>query len=214
MKMILFQGDSITEAQRKTSDPFNMGAGYAVMAAGILGCEFPGRYDFLNRGVSGNKSNDVLARTKEDIIDIRPDVMSLLIGVNDVWHEIDWGASVGREGFTRNVSEIVERTLTALPDCKIMLLEPFVFKEYATVSTEKQPDRWQRFETEVRHRAELTGRIAEKYSLTFVPLWEKLQKLTEETEVRHWSEDGVHLLPCGHLVVAKEWVKAFKTLGV
>jgi len=90
MKKILFQGDSITDFGREKNDVQGdwLGHGYAAMVSGALGYKYPNEFEFINRGISGNRIIDVLARVKNDIINLAPDYMSILIGVNDVWHEI------------------------------------------------------------------------------------------------------------------------------
>lgn len=86
---ILFQGDSITDVGRARNDPRNMGQGYPVMVAGELGLRFPGKYEFINRGISGDRIPDLVARFGKDFVHLKPDVISILVGVNDVWHEPD-----------------------------------------------------------------------------------------------------------------------------
>ena len=88
MKTILFQGDSITDCGRGNSIS-GFGDGYAMLVTAQLGLDCPGEYTFYNKGIGGNRIVDVYARIKEDIINLKPDYMSLLIGVNDVWHEFD-----------------------------------------------------------------------------------------------------------------------------
>ncbi len=85
---ILFQGDSITDAGRSRTDDVPVGVGYPLLVKAALGFENPGKYEFFNRGISGDRIVDVYARIKSDIINLKPDVMSILIGVNDVWHEL------------------------------------------------------------------------------------------------------------------------------
>ena len=87
MKTILFQGDSITDADRNYHDDSKRGLGYPQLVTASLGYDNPGEYSFINRGISGNRIVDVYARIKKDIINLKPDIMSILIGVNDVWHE-------------------------------------------------------------------------------------------------------------------------------
>ena len=101
MKTILFQGDSITDAGRARDNDSNVGIGYPVLVKGTLGFEHPGEYTFLNRGISGNRVVDVYARIKSDIINLKPDVMSILIGVNDVWHEFSRKNGVDAEKFEK-----------------------------------------------------------------------------------------------------------------
>ena len=85
-KVIVFQGDSITDAARIRQDPYNMGQGYPTRVAGQMGLANPGTYQFYNRGVSGDRIVDIYARMKYDIINLKPDYLSILVGVNDVWH--------------------------------------------------------------------------------------------------------------------------------
>ena len=87
MKKVLFMGDSITDAMRDKDSDAYMGAGYATMAAGVLGRKEPYAYEFMNRGISGNRIVDLHARIRKDMINLQPDYISILIGVNDVWHE-------------------------------------------------------------------------------------------------------------------------------
>ena len=88
MTRILFQGDSITDAGRDRNNDINPGTGYPAFVKGRLGVDYPGVYDVINRAVSGDRVVDVYARIKRDIINLKPDVLSILIGINDVWHEI------------------------------------------------------------------------------------------------------------------------------
>ena len=93
MKRILFQGDSITDCRRDREDEFyknyyGLGTGYAGVVSGELGASFPGEYEFFNRGIGGNRVTDLYARLKSDILNLSPDYLSILIGVNDVCHEV------------------------------------------------------------------------------------------------------------------------------
>lgn len=212
MKTILFQGDSVTDAQRLRNDPDHMGSGYALMAAARLGCESVGEYICINRGVGGNKSTDVYARMKEDIIDLSPDYMSILVGVNDVWHQIDYNCGETAETYETVMEKLITETRAALPKCKIMLMEPYVLKEYETVSTVEKPDKWETFKREVTLRAELTKKLCDKYNLKFIPLQQILDEAANKSRVNLWSLDGVHPTPAGHLLIAEAWVKAFREI--
>lgn len=209
-KTILFQGDSLTDCNRSRQNDAMTGTGYATMVKGALGVKYPGAYSFINRGVGGSRITDVYTRIKSDIINLKPDYMSLLIGVNDVWHEIDLSIGVSAEKFERIYEMLIEEVLEALPDIKIMILEPFVLKGEATASTEAEPDRWEIFRSEVEKRAVVAKRVAEKYHLTFVPLQGLWDNLCEKAESTYWLEDGVHPTAMGHYVLAGEWMKAFE----
>ena len=212
MKTILFQGDSITDAQRIKEDPDHMGSGYALMVAGQLGCEEVGKYRFINRGISGNRTIDVCNRIQNDIIDLSPDYMSLLIGINDLWHGIDYTFGLPLEDFEPNVDKIINETLAAHPKCKIMLIEPFVLKEYETIPRDSDPERWNKFNDGARARADLTKKIAEKHNIKFIPFQDKIEEASKETGVAYWSSDGVHLTPMGHRLLAEAWLEAFREI--
>ena len=212
MKKILFQGDSITDCGRSRENDAALGTGYATLVQASLGLENSGRYEFFNRGISGNRIVDVYARIKADIINLRPDYMSLLIGVNDVWHEISAMNGVNEEKFERIYCMLIEEIKEALPELKIMILEPFCLKGIATDNTEQQPEKWNIFATEVKKRAAKARAVAEKYGLTFVELQDKFDELSLSAENAYWLVDGVHPTPMGHEMIKREWIKAFKKL--
>ncbi|MBQ4153450.1 MAG: GDSL family lipase, partial [Oscillospiraceae bacterium] len=132
MKRVLFQGDSITDAGRDRERFDHLGAGYPKFVAGHLDFEEPGAYECLNRGISGNRIVDVYARIKRDIINLAPDYMSLLIGVNDVWHEVNHQNGVDAEKFERIYDMLIGEVKEALPEIKIMIMSPYVIKGTAT----------------------------------------------------------------------------------
>ena len=210
MKLVLFQGDSITDSSRHREYDDGRGHGYATMVSGALGAAEPYQYAFLNRGISGNRVVDLFARMKSDMINLKPDYMSILIGVNDVWHELDQGNGVSAEKYELVYSLMIEELLRELPELKIMILEPFVVPGTATDST---PQRWEQFDTEVRLRAAAAKRIAEKYALTFVPLQDMFTKACADAPDRaYWVKDGVHPTVFGHELIKREWLKAFEKL--
>ena len=206
MKTILFQGDSITDAGRSWEDDSNLGLGYPTLVKAELGFDCPGQYAFYNRGISGNRVVDLYARIKADIINLKPDIISILIGVNDVWHEIGGHNGVEAEKYYRIYAMLVEEIQGALPESKIMVLEPFVLKASATEAD------WGYFYSEVQKRAQMAREIAEEYHLTFVPLQEKLDQATAVCPADYWLFDGVHPTTTGHELIKREWIKYFKEL--
>lgn len=146
MKRILFQGDSITDAGRSRENDEWKGIGYATLVSAQLGFDEPNQYEFFNRGISGNRSIDLLARIKNDVINLKPDIMSILIGINDVWHEFDFQNGVDTETYEIYYNMIIEQTKKTLPDIKIMILEPFVLKGTAT------EELWDSFRPEVEKK--------------------------------------------------------------
>lgn len=206
MKLILFQGDSITDAGRDFNYDPDMGYGYATMTAGKILVDYPGQFRFLNRGISGNRIVDLYARIKKDIINLEPDCLSILIGVNDVWHEIGERNGVSAEKFQMVYDLLIREIKEALPETKIIILEPFVLKGPATehaIGT---------FETEVAKRAAVCKAIAEKHDLVFVPLQEKLEALAKATSNTYVLIDGVHPNTAGHELISRELCAAYRNI--
>lgn len=206
MKTILFQGDSITDAGRVRENPDDLGQGYSNFAAGRLGLQQPGTYKFLNRGFGGNRIVDLYARVKADIINLKPDYMSILVGVNDVWHEKEWQNGVSTPKFKKIYGMLLEEVQEALPDIKIMLMEPFVLDGPATTDSIE----W--FRKEVGQRAEATKELAHEYNLPFVPLQEDLDRLAQIAPTTHWLVDGVHPTPFFHQYLGDKWLETFQTM--
>ena len=176
-KTILFQGDSITDCGRDNTLG-GLGNGYALLVSAQLGLENPEEYDFYNRGISGNRIVDLYARIKKDIINLKPDYMSILIGVNDVWHQFPkYGCNgVEADKFEKIYGMLIEEIKEAFPEIKIMILEPFCLEADATQNTEEEPNRWNVFNSEVKKRAQKAKKVAEKYNLTFIPLQDKFDE--------------------------------------
>lgn len=206
MRTILFQGDSITDADRIRQDAFNLGRGYPLLVSAKLGFEHPGEYIMYNRGISGNRIVDLYARIKMDIINLKPDIMSILIGVNDVWHEFGNQNGVDSEKFFKIYCMLIEEIREVLPDIKIMILEPFVLKEKSTEAS------YDLFREEVEKRAEKSRLVAEKYGLTFISLQDKFDEAARLAPNSHWLADGVHPTYSGHELIKREWLKAFYAL--
>lgn len=206
MKTILFQGDSITDAGRAYHDINNLGFGYPLRVSGNIGFDEAGEYRFINKGISGNRIVDVYARIKADIINLKPDYMSLLIGVNDVWHEIDWQNGIDDAKFDKLYRMLLDEILVALPDLKIMLLEPFVLEGSATTAN------WNLFLEGTKAKAAIVKKIAEDYNVKFIPLQSLFDEVAKKTGNDYWLGDGVHPTPYGHELITREWIKAFNEI--
>ncbi|MBE5747122.1 MAG: lysophospholipase [Clostridiales bacterium] len=206
---IVFYGDSITDMNRirdhADGSVYSYGVGYTNFVVGELTCEDPRKYECINRGISGNRVVDLYARVKIDVWNHKPDVLSILIGVNDVWHEISRENGVELPRWERIYRTMIEETLERLPDVKIMILEPFILEGSATDGEE----RWQKF-LEVKEYAKVAKKIAEDYNLTFVPLQAKFDEAEKKFGADYYTFDGVHPLAAGARMIATEWLKAFK----
>ena len=204
-KVILFQGDSITDAGRIREDGENLGMGYPAFTAGELGVAYPGQFSVYNRGISGNRVVDVYARIKKDIINLCPDCLSILIGINDVWHEVGEQNGVDAEKYGRIYQMLVQEIREALPDVKIMILEPFVLKASAT------QEAWDLFRTETAKRAEHARHVAEENNLLFLPLQERFDQAARTAPEDFWLRDGVHPTPAGHAIIKDAWMEGFRS---
>lgn len=204
---ILFQGDSITDAGRDWNNDAQLGRGYPYLVEASLGFAAPNEHEFINKGISGNRVVDLYARIKKDIINYKPDVMSILIGVNDVWHELgDSPNGVDADKFFKIYSMLIEEVKEALPNIKIMILEPFILEVCSTT------EHWDFFKTEVLKRAEMAKKIAEKYNIPFIQLQRGFDELAKKAPNSYWLGDGVHPTAKGHEFIKNEWLKAFNNL--
>ena len=197
MKTILCQGDSITDFIRYGESNEYMGSGYVTMLAGKVALAHPGKYQIVNRGISGNRVVDLYARIKKDVINLKPDILTVLIGVNDVGHEIVHQNGVAPKKFEKILSMFVEEVKEALPDIKIILLEPFVLEGKDTI------ENIDRFVPLVAENAQACRRVAEKYGLGFVPLQEKLRAFADKTSNEYVLFDGIHPAPAGHALICE-----------
>lgn len=209
-KLILFQGDSITDCLRNRDNDQFAGSGYPTLIKARLGYDAPGEYRFLNRGVGGDRIVDLYARMKIDLINLKPDYLSVLIGVNDVWHEIGAHNGVAADKFEHVYDMLLTEIEEALPGIRLLLLEPFVLPGTATEDIEEKPRRLETFQREVALRGEATRRVAEKHGATFIPLQGRFDKACKLAPADYWLMDGVHPTAMGHELIARAWMEAFK----
>ena len=204
----LFQGDSITDAgrNRDRDDNFGLGYGYPLLVAADYMKNRRGEFEFINMGISGDKIVDIYARIKEDIINLKPDMMSILVGVNDIWHELNEQNGVDAEKYEKIYGMLIEEILAALPEIKIIILEPFVLKG---IGTERYYDD---FRPELLKRAAAAKRIADKFNLAFVPLQNIFDEASADGNTAYWLADGVHPTAAGHQIIKEELSKAIDSL--
>lgn len=203
---VLLYGDSITDAGwNRTSEIGALdsyGVGYARAIAGALISRNPKKYTVINRGISGNRIVDLYARIKADVWNHEPDVLSILIGINDIWHEIGHQNGVDLERFERMYRMLLQDTLNRLPNVKIVLCEPFVLEGYAT------KENIQRF-LEVKEYAKVVKKLADEYDCYFLGLQEDFEQKAEDFGAEYYLVDGVHPNIAGAQLIADKWVKLF-----
>ena len=203
--IILFQGDSITHGGRSNDQDknHNMGHGYAQMLAGRIGLDFPNKnYTFLNRGISGNRSVDLYARLKEDALNLKPDVLSLLVGANDILLEFDNHSGTSANKYKNIYSLIIEEAKLELPDIKLILCEPF------SLPVGNVKLRWEPWKKELKKRQEIVKELAELNNATFVPLQIEFDLAATKASPEYFIWDGVHPTAAGHELIARAWLKA------
>tara|TARA_R110002096_G_scaffold292391_4_gene486929 strand:- start:338 stop:1081 length:744 start_codon:yes stop_codon:yes gene_type:complete len=201
--VVLFQGDSITDARRDknrkgANDPQALGFGYPQHAAGgLLDTHRMLDLKIMNRGISGNKVPDLKARWQADALDLKPAVLSILIGVNDIWHKLngryDGTAEVYRDGFKALLAE----TKKALPDVTLVVCEPFVLR-CGAVNANWFPD--------FDKRRGYAKQVAEESGAVWVPFQTMFDyAVSLGTAPAYWAGDGVHPSIAGHALMAKTW---------
>src|SRR5437867_8989397 len=203
--VVLFQGDSITDAgrDRGVADPNSasaLGSGYPLLVASAALAAHPDRgLRFYNRGVSGNKVPDLAARWSADTVALAPDVLSILIGVNDFWHKLGHGYTGTVQDYENQYTALLEETRRALPNARLIVLEPFVLRCGAV------DDRWFPEFDERRAAAE---RVAQHARAAFIPLQRVFDDLARRAAPQYWAADGVHPTPAGHAVISERWRRA------
>ena len=202
---ILFLGDSITDVGRDRSNPDSLGAGYPLLVGARLGADAPGRYVFRNTGIGGDRSVDIYARVKADCWNWGPDVLSLLAGINDVWHELGGIPNgVDADRFYRVYRMLVQDTLERLPDLTLLLMEPFVLPGTGTSGN------WEVFAREVPLRAKAVREIAGEFRARCLALQPLFDGACRRCPPEYWLMDGVHPTPAGHQLIADAWLDLFR----
>lgn len=202
---ILFQGDSITDALRDWNDYHDMGQGYAKFASAMIADAFPDiEFEFINLGIGGNRTEQLLARTTTDIIDIQPDIVSILIGVNDVWHRYspDHLPYITDEQYEANYRAILER-IRKETNAKIMIIEPFMIGS---------PDK-EHMREEMNRVIAIATRLADEYADAFLPMAQIFAESVKTAPASVcYSLDGVHPEPDGACLIAENYLRTISPL--
>jgi lysophospholipase L1-like esterase len=206
---ILFQGDSITDAGRcKTGDlPANdagaLGTGYAAKTADLLLAKYADQdLKLYNRGISGNRVTNMRDRWQSDCFDLNPDILSILIGVNDTWHGVASGTpdnGVGVEAFDGILRALIATTREALPDLRLVICEPFTTEAGNVLTMNFHPD--------IDERQAVVRTIAADHADVFVPFQDLFDDLCTQGPADSWAQDGVHPTDAGHAKMAEFWMK-------
>ena len=214
-KRILFQGDSITDAGRNRTNPTantGLGDGFVTMIAGELGCKYP-HVDVLNRGAGGDRIGDLYRRWLEDMRNIDFDMISILIGVNDVGNELRLGKGSDTERFAFIFERMLEEVRQSHPGAKIVLCQSFLLRRDLAQTGREHPIFGNDIYENYDHWAELLAEqtpvireLAEKYDAIYVPFWEALKAVDMPAE--DLTPDGGHMTARGNYILAQAWIHA------
>jgi lysophospholipase L1-like esterase len=200
---ILFQGDSITDAARDRSDPHDMGNGYPKFASAMITDAYPDtEFEFFNFGISGNRTCQLFDRLHAEGIAQQPDVISILIGINDIWHRHSHNIRTTDEQLVLNYRETLKR-LKNETNAKIVMLAPFLLD-----CTDKEDIR-----TDLHRILPAIRALAAEYADVYIPLDELFEEaLKTQPEPRYYSGDGVHPYENGVRLIAENYLKALEPL--
>lgn len=189
---ILFQGDSITDCYRR-EDPEQIGQGYVRMTVSCLKAFYPElELTFLNRGISGDRVKGLKARWQEDCLDLKPDLLFILIGINDTWRRYDSADPTDTAVFEADYDFIIKQALNA--GIKIILMEPFLLP-----TTEQQKQWWE----DLGGKQRAVHRLARKYHLPLIPLDGLFQAAAITQDPASLTPDGVHPGPAGMRLITQ-----------
>lgn len=211
---ILFQGDSITdgnrykEPERRHDLNHQIGHSYAFIVSGMLGAEYPDAgLQFVNRGISADTTRRLLRRWRADALDIEPDILSMLIGVNDCFLFEDEN-HIEPEEYESNLENMLSQSFETNAELKVFLMEPFFLPTRDRYKSEEDVCR-----RKLGRYSQVCRRIAEKDDrIFFIPLQKVFDSAAEGRDCAYWIWDGIHPTESGHALIAREWIKAFKAM--
>lgn len=202
-ELVLFQGDSITDAGRNRNDINDLGLGYPMFIASWFSALYPDKnVRFINRGISGDRVRNLKARWQEDCLDLKPDWVSILIGINDCWRRYDSNDPTSVEAFESDYRYILDQVKEKL-NAKIILCEPFV------LPTPEDRVQWRE---DLDPKIHVVRKLAREYGAIFIPLDGIMAQACARKEPAFWAADGVHPTPAGHALIAQAWLKAVGAL--
>ena len=201
---ILFQGDSITDAGRDKRNYHQMGAGYPKYAAEAIAANHPDmEFEFINLGISGNRSDQLFDRLYPDAIAFEPDIISILIGINDVWHRYGSGRiETTDEQFEANYRAILQR-LRKQTNAKIVMIAPYLLD-----CEDKQQIR-----EDLKTVLPIVRKLADEYADIYIPLDQIFEEaLKTQPEPRYYSGDGVHPNDNGAKFIGERYAEYLEAL--
>lgn len=203
---VLFQGDSITDAGREKekelpNNPASFGRGYAFLAASELLCALPEKnLTIYNRGISGNKVYQLAERWQKDCYDLKPDVLSILIGINDYWHFRNGQYEGTVETYENDFRKLLKETKAKLPKTKLVICQPFAVTNTSAVDESWMPP--------VKTFQVAAKKLANEFGAIWVPFQEVFDEAVKHAPATYWTGDGVHPGMPGAQLMAEAWMRA------
>ena len=195
---ILFIGDSITDCERSRKNPEDLGSGYPNIIAGMLNVEFAElQINFKNLGISGNRICDLKQRWQSDCIDHKPDIVSIMIGINDVWRKYKNNDPIPAEVFAADYRYILEKTKNEL-HAQIVIIEPFVLPV---------PEDRKVWHEDLDPKISAIKELALEFADVYVPMDGIFTAACCRRKPEFWAADGVHPTQAGHMLLAKSWMQ-------
>jgi lysophospholipase L1-like esterase len=201
---ILFQGDSVTDAGRDRSNPADLGEGYPKFASAMIQDSYPDLdFEFVDLGISGNRTEHLVARLEADFIEVQPDIVSVMIGINDVWHHYAFEfVETTDEQFEKNYRTVLD-AIKSRTSARILMIQPFLLE---TVDPAKQV-----LCEELARKQQIIRKLADEYADVYLPLDEVLHTETDEKPA-YYSADGVHPTPDGACFIGEAYLRAVAPL--
>ena len=195
---ILFTGDSITDCGRNRESADSLGAGYVAITAAHLQSRLASpELKIFNRGISGNRAADLLARIEPDLLALRPTVISILIGINDTWRRYDSGNATDAKTYERHYRALLEQVTSRL-EARLILLEPFLLHV--------PPDRFN-WREDLNPKIDVVRQLAIDFDAELLPLDGLFAQAATQAPAAYWAADGVHPTPAGHALIAETWLE-------
>ena len=205
--IILFQGDSITDGNRGRNSDLNHvhGHGYQyIIAAELTADNLDKNVEFINRGISGNRIADLYGRWAEDCLNLKPTILSILVGVNDIIFNWEHKSGSDPERYEKIYRYLLDEVKKQNPDTLIVIMEPFFGEK-----KEKELNTF--FKENIGGYAAAAKNIAEEYGAVFVPLQDMIDSYKEKTDIYNILWDGIHPTTCGHELIARRWKECVKS---
>lgn len=211
MKTILFQGDSITDANRDREGKDKnriLGDGYVNFLGASLMCDYPG-IQIKNTAIAGNRISDLYGRWIEDTLNIDFDMISILCGVNDIGYSLRLNMGADAEKFEFVFDRMLQEVKHAKPQAKIVLCEPFLLKLDINEAGNASDivENWEIWNKHMLERRAIVKALSEKYKTIFIPFGSMFEEALKKAPAIHWSPDGIHLTMAGNELMAREWLR-------